>query len=105
MASAGRSYILDVKRLPCEICVRMFGVDPEPQTDAVSDAHHPRTGVGAGRRSEDENCIALCKEHHQGNTGLHGLGRKAFERAYRVTEEELTESTRRRVTELRERRV
>jgi len=101
----GRRYIIDVKRLPCEICVRFFGVDPEPQTDVVSDAHHPRAGVGAGRKADDEDCIALCKEHHQGNTGLHGLGRKAFERRYRVSEAELTESTRRRVMELRARRV
>lgn len=82
-----------------------FSVDPEPQTDVVSDAHHPRTGAGAGRKSADDGCIALCKEHHQGNTGLHGYGRKKFERMYRVTEAELTESTRRRVMELRSRRV
>lgn len=33
--------------------------------------------------------IPLCVEHHRGNTGIHGLGRKAFERAYQTTEEEL----------------
>jgi len=98
-------YKSDVKRLPCEICVRNFGVDPEPQTDVVSDGHHPRTGAGAGRKNSDMDLIALCKEHHQGNTGLHGMGRKKFERVYRVTEAELTESTRRRVMELRARRV
>jgi len=31
----------------------------------------------------------LCPEHHRGNTGIHGLGRKAFERKYQITEEGL----------------
>lgn len=97
-----RDYIRDVKRLPCEICVRVHGMDetPWPEPNA-SDAHHPRTGVGAGRRADDEDAIALCKEHHQGNTGVHGMGRKAFERHYGVTEAELSQSTRRRVNEMR----
>jgi hypothetical protein len=37
--------------------------------------------------------IGLCPEHHRGNTGIHGMGRKAFEREYGVTEEELLEIT------------
>jgi hypothetical protein len=36
----------------------------------------------------------LCPEHYRGNTGLHGMGRKAFERAYGVTELELLAETR-----------
>lgn len=100
--SPGERYRRDVKRLPCEICVRKHGMDESPWPEPVaSDAHHPRTGAGAGRKNDDEACIALCKEHHQGNTGLHGLGRKAFERRYGVTEAELSESTRRRVMEMR----
>lgn len=98
-------YKRDVKCLPCEICVRCFNVDPEPQTDCVSDAHHPRTGAGAGRKNSDEDVCALCKEHHQGSTGIHGLGRKLFERTYGVTEAELTASTQQRVAEMRARRV
>jgi hypothetical protein len=35
----------------------------------------------------------LCREHHRGDTGVHGLGRKAFERKYQVTEEQLLEYT------------
>jgi hypothetical protein len=35
----------------------------------------------------------LCTEHHRGNTGVHGMGRKSFERKYGVTEEELLEYT------------
>ena len=37
--------------------------------------------------------IGLCREHHRGDTGIHGLGRRAFEKAYQVTEEELLEIT------------
>ena len=39
--------------------------------------------------------VPLCPEHHQGNTGIHGMGRKAFERYYGVTELELVEQTKR----------
>jgi len=37
--------------------------------------------------------IGLCPEHHRGNTGVHGMGRKAFARFYGVTEEDLLEQT------------
>lgn len=97
-----KSYLRDVKRLPCEICVRHHGMDPDPWPEPnASDAHHPRTGVGAARKAGDEFAIALCKEHHQGNTGVHGLGRKAFEARYGITEAELSESTFRRVMDMR----
>jgi hypothetical protein len=33
--------------------------------------------------------IGLCREHHRGDTGIHGLGRKAFEKKYGLTEEDL----------------
>jgi len=96
-----RDYIAAVKRLPCEICVLRFCEDAEPWSEpCASDAHHPRTGIGAGRRAKDEDVIALCKEHHQGKTGIHGMGRKAFEREYDVTEAQLSASTRRRVNEM-----
>lgn len=37
--------------------------------------------------------IGLCPEHHRGNTGVHGLGRKSFAVRYKVTEEDLLELT------------
>lgn len=96
--SRAKRYIAAVKRLPCEICIRRHGMDSDPWPEPnASDAHHPRTGAGAARRSSDFEVIALCKEHHQGRTGIHGLGRKAFEIEYGVTELELSESTARRV--------
>jgi len=72
-----------VAELPCAVC-GIHGVQ----------VHHIRTGVGMGRRASDFETIPLCPEHHQGNTGIHGMGRKAFERKYGVTELELLESTR-----------
>jgi hypothetical protein len=32
---------------------------------------------------------ALCKEHHMGATGFHGLGQRAFERRYKLSELDL----------------
>ena len=79
--------------LGCLICARI-GIEGSP-----AELHHPRTGVGAARRAPDADVIPLCPEHHRGNSGLHGLGRKAFERRYGVTEGELTAETRQAVLE------
>lgn len=84
-----------VARLGCAIC-RRLGYDDTP-----SEVHHQRTGVGAGRRSPDNLVIPLCPEHHRGNTGIHGMGRKAFERHYGVTEVELVAETAARVAALK----
>ena len=84
----GREYMGKVAELGCCIC-RMLGYGATP-----AHVHHIRTGVGMGRRASDFETIPLCPEHHQGNTGIHGMGRKAFERKYGVTELELLESTR-----------
>lgn len=45
--------------------------------------------MGAGQRNSNRNAIPLCPEHHRGNTGYHGLGRRAFERTYGLTELDL----------------
>lgn len=37
--------------------------------------------------------IPLCPEHHQGASGVHGMGRKAWERMFGITEAELTAET------------
>lgn len=106
MRRADEEYIRDVKLLPCEICVRHYEVPADPQTSAVSDAHHPRTGAGAARKNDDQDAIALCALHHRNsNEALHCMGRKAFERHFGITEAELTESTRNRVMAMRARRI
>lgn len=87
MSKALEAYKSRVFELGCVVC-RMKGWGATPPH-----LHHPRTGTGAGRRAHDSEVIPLCPEHHQGNTGLHGMGRKAFERHYGVTELELVART------------
>jgi hypothetical protein len=83
------AYKRRVFELGCAVC-RIYGWGNTPPH-----LHHPRTGTGAGRRAPDETVIPLCPEHHQGNTGIHGMGRKAFERHYGITELQLVEATQR----------
>jgi hypothetical protein len=67
----------------CWLC-RYLGLGATP-----AEAHHPRTGTGLGRRAPDLDIIPLCWRHHRGNEGLHGMGRKAWERHYGITESEI----------------
>lgn len=57
--------------------------------DTPAEIHHLRDGMGAGQRNSNLMTIPLCPEHHRGRTGFHGLGRRAFEREYGVTEMDL----------------
>jgi len=69
-----------VADLGCILCKRLKydGITP-------CEIHHIRR---AGRRN-DAPVIGLCPSHHRFNMGLHGMGRKAFEKHYQTTEEEL----------------
>jgi hypothetical protein len=87
MSKAMQEYKNRVAELGCAICRR------QGHPDSPACLHHARTGTGAGRRAPDTDIVPLCHEHHQGNSGLHGLGRKAFEREYGVTELELVAET------------
>ena len=93
MSAESRRYMGKVAALGCAIC-RRLGLGASP-----AQVHHMRTGVGAGRRASDFETIPLCYEHHQGGSGIHGMGRKAFEREYGVTEIELVAETQIRVLE------
>ena len=64
-------------------CILCFYIGYGQGTPA--EIHHIRR---AGKRS-DAPVIPLCPIHHRGNAGIHGLGRRAFEDYYRVTEEDL----------------
>lgn len=79
MKKAQKEHYDKVARLGCILC-RHLGY-----TDSPCEIHHIRR---AGKR-DTAPVIGLCPEHHRGNTGVHGLGRKAFERKYNLTEEEL----------------
>ena len=78
-----RKYLNALAEQGCVLC-RWLGTPGTP-----AELHHPRTGTGASRRAPDSDVIGLCPEHHRGNTGIHGMGRKAFERHYGITELEL----------------
>ena len=78
-----RKHYDKVANLGCSLCNRLgFGATPP-------ELHHIRR---AGKRS-NAPVIPLCPYHHRGNGGIHGMGRRAFEKVYGVTEEELLEQT------------
>lgn len=50
---------------------------------------HLRTGQGMSQRAPHWLAIPLCAEHHRGESGLHGMGTRAFERHYGLGELDL----------------
>ena len=83
MTKDERKYLSRVAGLGCAVC-RRIGYEGTP-----AEIHHPRAGVGMGRRSSNSAAIPLCPEHHRGNTGVHGLGTKGFPKHWGFTEEDL----------------
>ena len=87
-----RRHMDAVAQLGCVVCRRVFGI-VTPQVEL----HHPRRGAGMGQRACHQDVLPLCVEHHRGNTGLHGLGTKGFEKRYGFSEADLLEDVRRRL--------
>lgn len=81
MTKAELIYKGRLVEIGCMIC-RTFGI-----TDSPVELHHLRSG-GWGK-GDYTTLIPLCPEHHRGNSGIHGMGTKAFERHYGVTQIEL----------------
>lgn len=78
-----RKHYDKVARFGCSLCRYLeYGESP-------CEIHHIRR---AGKR-DTAPVIGLCPEHHRGNGGIHGMGRRAFEKVYGITEEELLEQT------------
>jgi hypothetical protein len=65
--------------VPCLICTKL-GLGETPAS-----AHH----IGGSSDRSDYLTIPLCKEHHQGASGFHGLGERAFNARYKTTEVQL----------------
>jgi hypothetical protein len=82
-----------VAELGCAVCRRIHG----PHEPGPVELHHPRTGVGMGRRASHMDVLPLCVLHHRGNMGVHGMGRKAFEAHYGFTEMELLDDVRSKI--------
>jgi hypothetical protein len=86
-----RRHMDRVAQLGCVVCRRMGIRSP------MVELHHPRRGVGMGQRAAHTDVLPLCYEHHRGNTGVHGLGTKGFEKRYGFSESDLLEDVRRRL--------
>lgn len=55
-----------VAALGCILCRHLdWGETP-------ASLHHVREGQGMSQRASDWLVVGLCKEHHQGKTGIHG---------------------------------
>lgn len=52
--------------------------------------HHVREGQGMSQRASDWLVVPLCKEHHQGRTGVHG---GQFYQLYKLDELDLLAMT------------
>ena len=79
-------YLSKVADIGCIICYRLGYIG------TPAEIHHIRgIGLGMGVRNSNYAVLPLCPRHHRGNDGYHGLGRKAFERRYEVTELELAQ--------------
>ena len=69
--------------LGCVLCRRLYG----PHAPGPVELHHLRAG-GWGK-GDYTTLIPLCHEHHQGNSGVHGLGTKGFVKRYGITQADL----------------
>ena len=82
MTKAEKQHYDKLARYGCILCVFLEYGEGTP-----AEIHHIRR---AGKRNQSP-VIPLCPEHHRGNSGIHLLGRKGFERTYGITEERLLE--------------
>jgi hypothetical protein len=72
-----------IAELGCILCSEVLGIEGTP-----AELHHVRR---YGTKRATSPILPLCREHHRGNTGVHGLGTKGFENKWGVTYEELLE--------------
>lgn len=78
------------------MCLRLYGAE-----NHEVQVHHIRDGAGAAQRSSDFLTVPLCWEHHQGSSGVHGLGVKGFYTRYKINELDLLADTIQMLTRLR----
>lgn len=81
--AAEKRHMGKVAEVGCILCHHL-GLGATP-----AHVHHIREGHGMSQRASNFLTIPLCPEHHQGASGIHGLGAKAFERTYRLNELDL----------------
>lgn len=88
-----RRHMGYVAELGCVLCQHQ-GNGPTP-----AHVHHIREGQGMGERSSHFLTVPLCPEHHQGASGIHGLGVKGFYTRYKMDELDLLAMTIRKLSE------
>ena len=81
-------YMGEVAQLGCVLCA-FLGFQQHGRTTV----HHIKEGAGIGQRQAHWLVAALCGEHHQGGTGIHGLGTKGFYLRYKLDELDLLAMT------------
>ena len=84
MTKSEKEHYGKVARLGCILCHHLqYGF-------TECEIHHCRR---FGGKRANAPVIGLCPEHHRGNTGVHGLGAKGFEKHYQIGQEDLLEMT------------
>ena len=84
MTKDEKKHLDKLARFGCVLCFYLGYGEGSP-----AQIHHIRR---TGKR-KNAPVIPLCYAHHIGDEGVHGLGRKAFEDKYDITEEELLKIT------------
>lgn len=64
-----------IRELGCSVC------------ECFAAIHHAETGMGG--RKDHKKVFALCYHHHQGQEGIHTLGRKKWQIKYGSEQEHL----------------
>jgi hypothetical protein len=88
MTKAEKQHKERLAAMGCMVCKRLYGAhEPGPVQ-----LHHLRSG-GWGK-GDYTTLIPLCPEHHTGDSGVHGMGTKAFSRYYGFTQQDLLDDVR-----------
>lgn len=64
MRAKDAQHLHRVAALGCIAC-RSMGFNDTP-----AEIHHPRAGIGMGKRASHADAIPLCPAHHRGTSGL-----------------------------------
>lgn len=76
-----KSYQDRVRALGCVVCEEVFGI--------VGPAHSLHHVESVRDGLSEYAVVPLCNSHHQGESGVHGLGRRAFVARYKLTDIDL----------------
>lgn len=84
---ADKEHMNRVASMGCILCKHLdLGETP-------AQLHHIREGQGMSQRASNFLVVPLCPEHHQGNSGVHGLGERGFYTRYKLSELDLLAMT------------